>query len=512
MLAVDARRRRIGPEDWPGRVWTLLAATLLAGCGGGLGGAGPGNTSMVVAARLVSSADPLGAGCGLAMGSASDAYTPGSAVQPQLAVGAAGPALAAVWEQDRWNAIGSRAIAFSQATGATQPWSAPVALPFSACGATVGAGAGYDRASDPSVTIGHTAGGTPVIVASALAFSAANYLAAGGQSGVLVTRSLDGGQSWQAPWSAIADVGAAGAPVYFNDRDAIAADPNSSNVYLVWDRISSDLSASMPTWLAHSGDGGASWDAARVIYDPGTAGQTFNNQPQVLPDQSVVIIFTLVAGGFGPQQLAAIRSTDHGATWPASGAASPIATMTPVGTANPIAGGPPVRDSAGMAQTAVDPVSGTLAAVWQESSFSGGQRDGIALSLSTDQAASWSAPIQVNAVPGVAAFNPSVRFGADGRIGVTYYDFRGYVAGSGVLSTQVWLRQSSDGGLHWTEARLDGPFDLNRAPPADQQAGNTGRALFLGDQQGLGWTGSDWAALFAAADAPGARIHSAIAP
>jgi hypothetical protein len=491
----------------------LALALALAGCGAGQGGPdASANLPADAPAQAISSASSLSVSCGLAQGSAADAYTPGSAVQPQLAVGGTAPLLAAVWEQDRWNAIGSRAIAFAAAPSPTQPWSAPVPLPFSACGAGAGAGASYDRASDPSLAVGSSASGGAVMLASALAFSAANYLAPGGTSAVLVTRSLDGGQSWAAPWVAIADTGAASGPAYFNDRDALAADPNSPNVYLVWDRISSDITASKPTWLAHSGDGGATWDAARVIYDPGAAGQTFNNQALVLPDQSVVVIFTLIAGGFGPQQLSAMRSVDHGATWPASGAANSIATMTPVGTQNPIAGGAPIRDSAGMAQTAVDPLSGHLAAVWQESSFSGGLRDGIALSLSTDLGATWSVPIQVNAVPAVAAFNPSVHFGAGRSIAITYYDFRNFVSGSSVLNTTLWLGQSTDGGAHWTETRLDGPFDLNRAPPTDQQAGTSGQALFLGDQQGLGWTGANWLAVFAATEVPGAQIYSEFVP
>jgi len=505
----------------------LGAAVLLASCGSGSGSATGASGTPPAVQTVVSTSTLLPASCGTALGSAQDAYDPGSAVQPQLAVlapgGAAGslsPAMMAVWEQDRWNAIGTRAIAYSYSADGGQTWRAPGALPFSACGVATGGGAGagasYDRASDPSVAISTAGSGPAVVLASSLAFSAGGFLAAGGTSAVLMARSLDGGLTWQATHAAIQDSNSASGTAYFNDRDAIAADPAGPNAYLVWDRISSVAGASIPTWMAHSGNSGATWDAARVIYDPGTGCQTFNNQPLVLPDQSVVVIFTLLPNGLsfcGPE-LSMIRSTDHGTTWPVSGAATKIAAINPVGTRNPIPNGAPIRDSANLAQAAVDPASGAIAAVWQESSFSGGVRDGIAFTISRDQGASWSLPIQVNGQPGVAAFDPCLHFGAGGRIAVTYYDLRAYSAGSSVLSTTLWLRESTDFGQTWSaDRRIDGPFDLNLAPPADQAAGTTGKALFLGDQQGLGWNGASWTPVYAATVLQGARVFAAqVAP
>jgi hypothetical protein len=490
----------------------LGAALALGSCGGngGTSGLSGGMVPTTPTAVQVSSTSKLATACGLATAGAQDAFTPNSAVQPQLANAATGSAaqLFGVWEQDRWNAIGARAIEFSASPDGGSTWGAPQPLAFSACGASSGTGA--DRASDPSIAVGAAAGGR-VVLASALAFSAANYLAQGGTSAVLVTRSLDGGATWQAPQVVKADAGAASGPYYFNDRDAIAADPVSGDVYLVWDRLTSDAAASNPTWLAHSPDGGATWNASRVIYDPGPSAQTFNNQPLVLPDGSVVVVFTL-GGGFNTPKLIAIRSIDHGASWTLPGAGSVIANPQPVPTVNPVPGGAPIRDSGYMAQTAVDPVSGTLAVVWQESSFSGGSRNGIALSLSHDGGVNWSVPVPVNTATGVAAFDPTVHFGSAGRIAVTYYDFRDYASGSTTLSTGLWLRQSADGGTTWTERRLAGPFDLSRAPPADQQAGTTGNALFLGDQQGLGWNGTAWTGFFSATDAQGAHVYSAALP
>ena len=502
-----------GAHPIPATRWLAIAAAvaLATACGGGGGsGSAPTPTPPAPSTTQVSAASTLSSNCGLAVANTAasppEAYTLNSAVQPQLAANPANPqTLYGLFEQDRWDAIGTRAISFSSSSNGGVTWGAISALPFSVCGGGSGPGVAYDRASDPSIAVGQ--GGT--VFASALAFSAAGFLAAGGKTAVLVSRSTDGGATWQAPTVAISGVGTVAGPNTFNDRDAIAADPNGPDVYLVWDQLNSVTTASVPTYLAHSGDSGATWSTASIIYLP-SSGQTFNNQPSVLPNGHVVNVFTVV-GGFSAQQLLAIRSTDHGATWlPSAGVV--IAPLAPVGTANPIAGGAPIRDSFLMAQTAVDPVNGTLAAVWQDGTPSGGARDGIVMSLSHDEGATWSAPVQVNTVPAVAAFDPTVHFGSNGRIAVTYYDFRDYVSGSTTLSTSLWLRESADGGVTWTEKRLYGPFDLNSAARADQSAGSTGNALFLGDQQGLAWTGVAWAALFAATNAQGPQVFGGVLP
>jgi len=507
-----------GPGRYPAIHGATMAAAAMLACacgGGGSGGSSPPAPPPPAPSTIqVSGPSTLAPSCGLAVGNAAapppEAFALNSAVQPQLAANPANPLLLyGVFEQDRWNAIGARAISFSGSKDGGVSWSAVSALPFSVCGGSAGPGAAYDRASDPSIAVGPSG----ILYASALAFNAAGFQAAGGSSAVLVSRSTDGGATWQAPTAVIGDVGASPGPYVFNDRDAIAADPHGPDVYLLWDQISSDTAASMPTYLAHSGDGGATWPAAKIIYQPGSGYQTLNNQPLVLPNGHVVDVFTveLVFSFGGPQQLVAIRSTDHGATWlPNPGVV--IAQMAPVGTANPIASGAPIRDSAYMAQTAVDPSSGTLAAVWQDGSPSGGVRDGIVLSLSHDEGATWSTPVQVNSVPSVAAFDPTVHFGSNGRIAVTYYDFRDYVSGSTTLSTGLWLRESADGGATWTEKRLYGPFDLNTAARADLIVGQTGNALFLGDQQGLAWTGAAWAALFAATTTQGSGVFAGVMP
>jgi hypothetical protein len=296
-------------------------------------------------------------------------------VQPQIAA-IPGGALVGVWEQDRWTGPGARAILTARSADGGATWSTPGVLQFSACGGGNGPGAAYDRASDPWVSFG----GSGVVYASALAFSANGFLSQSGLSAVIVARSADGGATWAAPVVVQADTnpGTTG-PYFFNDRDSIASDANG-NVYLVWDRITTDTTTGgIPGYLALSNNAGATW-ATKVLYDPGPNLQSFNNEIAILPSGVVLDIFTLVSLSTTANSLQLIKSSDQGATW---SAATPIANIAPVGTTNPIPNGMQIRDSSLMAQNAVDPATGAIAVVWQQS-FGSAVFDGIALSVSQD--------------------------------------------------------------------------------------------------------------------------------
>jgi hypothetical protein len=432
----------------------------------------------------------------------------GSAIQPQATANKATPAqLVGVWEQDRWTGIGARAILTASSGDAGLTWSVPQALAFSTCATTTAPGSAYDRASDPWVSFGRNG----AVYASGLAFSAAGYLTAGGSSAVFVVKSTSAGSGWDAPVALISDSSAAGAagPFYFNDRDSITADPNSDAVYVVWDRLTSDTTASVPAWIGRTLDGGANWTTA-VLYDPGATNQSFNNQIVLLPDGTLLDFFTLFSGVTFSGSLQSVRSSDQGLTW--STVPVKVADMMTVGTTDPITQGV-IRDSSHMAQVAVDPTSGTLAMVWQQFFNTAGvtvSNDGIALSLSTDGGVTWSAtPLQVNGVPTVGAFSPTVRFLPGGVLAITYYDLRDFKTGSTVLSTSAWLAESNDQGATWHELRVSGPFDLNTAPVADLDPQLTATGLFLGDNQGLVVSGTTLVPFLAATDSGGAHVYAA---
>jgi len=389
-------------------------------------------------------------------------------VEPMVAVNPVNPAnIVGVWQQDRWSNGGSHGLLTGYSLDGGRTW-ARTAATFSRCaGGNAANGGDYDRASDPWVTFAPD--GTAY--QSSLSFTGQENQP-GSASAVLVSRSTDGGRTWGAPVTLIRD-----GPAAFNDKDSLTADPTDARyVYVTWDRLAGNRG---PTWLARTTNGGASWESARAIFDPGVNRQTLNNQIVVLPDGTLIDFFTLFDPG---PSLAIIRSTDKGASWSA-----PIilAQVQALGVKDPETG-TDVRDSATLGSIAVGP-QGALAAVWQDARFSAGQRDGVALARSSDGGSTWTAPVRVSADAGVQAFSPTVAFRADGTIGVTYFDFRNNTSDPTTLPTDLWLTRSSD-GVTWHETHVAGPFDLSLAPDAE--------GLFLGDYHGLASIGANFVPFF----------------
>jgi len=129
-----------------------------------------------------------------------------------------------------------------------------------------------------------------------------------------------------------------------------------------------------------------------------------------------------------------------------------------------------------------------LFAVWQDTRTTGGTRDAVVISRSTDGGLTWSAPVQINPDLGSPAFVPAVAIARDGTIGVTYYDLRNNTGDLATLPADYWLARSTD-GLQWTETHVDGPFDFAIAPVAN--------GLFLGDYQGLTTVGNTFVPFYA---------------
>ncbi|HKU87823.1 MAG TPA: exo-alpha-sialidase [Casimicrobiaceae bacterium] len=394
----------------------------------------------------------------------------GGEVEPHVAVDPQNPLhLIGAWQQDRWSDGGARGLRIGYSFDGGLTWSLTQAA-FTRCtGGDAANGTDYARASDPWVAIGPDG----IAYQSAIAFNG-NTFAPGSSGSVLASRSLDGGRTWSAPATLIRDGTAA-----FNDKESITADPLAPGyAYATWDRL--EPNGHGPTYLARTTDGGASWEPARAIYDPGGVNQTLNNQIVVATGgaqaNALYAFFTeFIAGANGTvtTRLAFVRSNDRGVTW--SGATR-VADLLAVGGYDPQNPALAIRDGAAIASVASGP-NGVLVAAWQDSRFSNAVRDGVAFSRSVDGGSTWSTPVQINAVPATQALMPAISVRADGTIGVLYYDFRNDTADASTLLCDVWLATSVNGS-DWTEHHVAGPFDMRRAPV-------TPGGLFVGDYQAL---------------------------
>ena len=382
--------------------------------------------------------------------------------------------LVGVWQQDRWSNGASQGLGTAYSFDGGVTWDR-VFPPFTRCaGGDSTNGGDFERGSDPWVSF--SPNGVVHQMVLTVSFNAPPDQP---QTGMLVSRSIDGGKSWSAPITLVADTAER-----FNDKNSITADPTDSHfVYAVWDRLSSVAGEGAgPTLFARSIDNGAHWQSPRIAFDPGPSAQTIGNRIEVLPDGTLVDLFTLIDYLTGAASLQVIRSNDHGTTW------SPpvfVADVLAIGASDPETG-TPIRDGAGLAQMAITR-QGKIYVVWQDARFSGGTRDGIGLSESTDGGLTWSAPVQINGDPLVQAFTPSVHVRRNGTVGVSYYDLRSNTVDPSTLPTDTWLTRSHD-GTTWRESRVSAPFDLSSAP----QAGG----LFLGDYQGLTSIGSVFVPFF----------------
>lgn len=390
---------------------------------------------------------------------------PNTAVTPALAVHPLLPSnLVAAWQQNVWSDGGAQIVGLAASFDGGNTWTQSSAA-FTRCTGGASSNSGdFARAGQTSVA--YSSLGT--VYAAAASFTG-TPLVAGSFSGILVTSSADGGLTWALPVSLILDGGS-----FFDERVTVAADPVfPSYAYVVWDRVNSTGDGA--TYLSVSADGGSTWTPGTPVYIPGIGNATTGNQIVVLPSGVLLVVFTEVdtVGAVQNLTLRAITSPDHGTTW------SPpaiIAAIQPVGTSDP-ASGQPVHDGAGLASVSVAP-SGTVYVAWQDSRFSAGARDGIALSSSQDAGVTWATPVQVNADTSAQAFTPTINAVSDALIAVTYYDLRtnstNPVAGS--LFADCWLVTSSN-GAPFTEQHLSGAFDLLLAPKSP--------GPFLGDRQAL---------------------------
>jgi hypothetical protein len=467
-----------------GKLWHGLTVLGCAACLAFVAGTSAASTVTVGPLTQVSGVSPFTCGGGPTAGGTN---FPNSEVEPSVAVDPAQPStIVGAFQQDRWSNGGAHGLVSGSSIDSGSSWFETEAA-FSAC-----EGGAYDRASDPWVSVGPD-GRAYWVSLSASADEAT--------SAILASTSSDGGQSWSAPATIITET----TPFHFNDKESVTADPHvAGTAYVVWDRSQFPSDSASLNGLAHSfafrgapyfsktTDGGQTWSTPKQI-GPNQNIFTIGNQIVVEPDGTLVDVFHFGKGsGFDAPNasfIGVLRSSDGGAHW-----GPPIVVSN-----NPVANdvdpdnGVPMRTGAdvggGIPDIAVDPSSGKLYVVWEDSRFSGGAHNDIALSTSTDDGRTWSTPVKVNqTTKPVEAFTPMVDVMANGDVGVTYYDIRKNTPAPGLL-TDYFIVTSSDGGATWTESKITPTsFDDTLAPNS--------RGYFLGDYQGLSNDGTSFRPYF----------------
>lgn len=413
-----------------------------------------------------------------------------SEVEPFVDVNPRNPAqLIGVYQQDRFSTGGASGLGTSVTSNGGATWTAldTVALPkFSRCaGALPGSVGDYERATDPWITYG--ADGTAYQMS--LSFNDTRDLA----NAMLVSRSVDGGRTWDVPKELIRDTD----PNVFNDKNSLTADPTRTrNVYGIWDRLvfpnaraggqSFRTAAAFrgPTYFARTRDGGTTWEPARNIFDPGQNDQTIGNQISVTGTGDLVNVMTVFRNdnseGRKGGTVSVLRSTNAGTTWTGE---IVVSRLGAVGVTDP-RDGAAVRTGDIIPSIATDERAGnqTVYAVWQDARFNGFQRDQIAFSRSTDGGRTWSPAVRINARGDTQAFTPAIEVDAAGNIAVTHYDFRNDTVTGAALDTDAWVLRSGNGGATWSEERLTPTsFDMRQAPNA--------RGFFVGDYVGTAAAG-----------------------
>ena len=240
--------------------------------------------------------NPIGANLTLV---SADPYTVGPgqhapAVAPHML--ANGSTLVAAFQTGRIVDGGATDIGWATSTDGGTTWKHGF-LP----GLTKGEGTGqYDAASDPAVAYDASHG----------VWMIASLPIAGTQTpAVTVSRSTDGGLTWQNPVSV--DATSASSDKNWIACDSWAASPHYGNCYVEWD----DPSVGDEILMSTSTDGGLTWGAP---LGPADAAVGIGGQPLVQPSGTVVVPIETFTGSESTS-IAGFSSTDGGASWSAPG-------------------------------------------------------------------------------------------------------------------------------------------------------------------------------------------------
>jgi hypothetical protein len=213
--------------------------------------------------------------------------------------------------------------------------------------------------------------------------------------------------------------------------------------------------------------------------------QTIGNEIVVDPRSGTVYDFYMYIHIDNSLTIEDVSSHDGGAHW---GPRQVVSDSQTVGVTDPGTGAP-LRTGDIIPQPAVDPRTGRLYVVWQDSRANqvDPNQDGLFISTSAHGlTGTWSPPAVVNERGDEAAFTPAAKVLGDGSVAVQYYTLHGKShRPDAVLPTSTVLRVSDGPGTSFR--RHEQPV----APDFNMLAAPFAGGFFTGDYEGLAVDGRD---------------------
>jgi len=284
-----------------------------------------------------------------------------------------------------------------------------------------------------------------------------------GPSGLYLTKSTNGGQSWSAPAAIRNDADAAMLPpgqlFRFNDKphlvvDRFATSPRTDNVYAAW--IQDDgVSPQSDLLFSSSPQGGGVWSSATIVNDnlagPNTD-RVLGPNLTVTPNGDLLVAWldtNIKQPGAQPGTIMVDKSIDGGVNWNALGGDITAATITtvPRDLING-SGGQDVRARSFPVIEAdpTDSTGQTLYMTYPAASVQSGDEGDIYFIKSTDGGMTWSTQntIRVNDDSGTQdQIAPWLIVKPNGTIDIVWYDKR---QAPNDDMWDVYIARSTDGG------------------------------------------------------------------